>query len=415
MRVALIQPKIPQSEDENLLGIYPPVGLAWLAGNIFDEVEIIDLRLTSLTVKDWDVVGISCQTVGLEQCRTLAQQIRAKIPETVIVTGGHHSIVEDILRFSDFAVRREGEITFGELLSHIKRKRKRKRIKELKETNRIHKLEEYTQAINIPGVSTRYGSAPDRPPAELFRLNPPDYNTLSLTQYHPHEGTMVTSRGCPYHCIFCTRPFGNTWRGRKPSQVIEEAELLLEKGAQTLHIMDDLFTYDKERTLKICEGLASLHIMWDLPNGTRVDTVDQDLLNAMAESGCYRILYGIESAVKNVLKRIKKQITIEQIERAISMTKNAGTEAEGLFMVGNPGDTPETIKKTVEFIKKLDIKGHFSLATPYPGTDFWEWVKHHGRFLNVPYRNFEQTPVFETPDFSAEERLHMWKWASSCT
>ncbi|MBU7017270.1 MAG: radical SAM protein [Theionarchaea archaeon] len=412
MRVALIQPEIPQSEDENLLGIYPPMGLAWLAGNISDEVEIIDLRLTSLTVKDWDVVGISCQTVGLEQCRTLAQQIRAKMPEAVIVTGGHHSVVEDMLTFSDFVVRGEGEITFQELLLHIG---KIKRIRESKEAKGIRKLEEYMRTINIPGVSTLFGSSPDRLPAELFRLNSPDYNTLSLAQYHPHEGTMVTSRGCPYHCIFCTRPFGNTWRGRTPCQVVEEAEFLLENGAQTLHIMDDLFTYDKERTLKICEGLASLHITWDLPNGTRVDTVDQDLLNAMAESGCYRILYGIESGVEDILKRIQKQITIEQIERAISMTKKIGIEAEGLFMVGNPGDTPETIRKTVEFIGKLDIKGHFSLATPYPGTDFWRWVVHHGKFLDVPYKDFEQTPVFETLDFSAEERLNMWKWASSCT
>ncbi len=411
MSVALIQPEIPQSEDENLLGIYPPAGLAWIAGNISDEVEIIDLRLTSLTVKDWDVVGISCQTVGLEQCRMLAQQIREKSPETVIVTGGHHSVVEDILKFSDFAVRGEGEITFGELLSHIKEIK----LREIKEIREIKGIKEYKRIINLPGVSTPFGSAPDRPPAELSQLNPPDYNSLSLTQYHPHEGTMVTSRGCPYYCIFCTRPFGHTWRGRTPLQVVEEAELLLGKGAQTLHIMDDLFTYNKERTLKICEGFASLHTVWDLPNGTRVDSVDQDLLNAMAESGCYRILYGIESGVEDVLKRIRKQITTEQIERAISMTKNAGIEAEGLFMVGNPGDTPETIKKTVEFIKKLDIKGHFSLATPYPGTDFWRWVIHHGRFLDVPYRNFEQAPVFETPDFSAEERMHMWKWASSCT
>jgi anaerobic magnesium-protoporphyrin IX monomethyl ester cyclase len=403
MNVALIQPEIPQSEDENLLGVYPPVGLAWLAGNIFDEVEIVDLRLTSLMVRDWDVVGISCQTVGLERCRTLAQQIRALNPETVIVTGGHHSVVEDILRFSDFVVRGEGEITFRELLSPI---REEKEIKVIKEINNCKRI------INIPGVTTHFGSAPDRPPADLSRLNPPDYNTLSLTQYHPHEGTMVTSRGCPYHCIFCTRPFGHTWRGRTPSQVIEEAELLLGKGAQTLHIMDDLFTYDRERVLKICEGLASLQAVWDLPNGTRVDTVDQDLLNAMAESGCYRILYGIESGVKDVLKRIRKQITVEKIEKAVLMTKNAGIEAEGLFMVGNPGDTPETIKKTVEFIKKMDIKGHFSLATPYPGTDFWRWVNHHGRFLDIPYRNFEQTPVFETPDFSAEERIHMWEWAS---
>ena len=377
----------------------------------FLPVEILDLRLTSLTVKDWDVAGISCQTVGLEPCKTLAQQIRSKSPETVIVTGGHHSIVEELLSFSDFVVRGEGEITFRELLSYI-REIKGTKISKKVEIKENKEMKEYKRAINIPGVSCCHKSGPDRPPADLPRLNPPDYTILSLTQYHPHEGTMVTSRGCPYHCIFCTRPFGHTWRGRTPSQVVEEAEVLVGRGAQPLHIMDDLFTFDRERVLKICEGFASLHITWDLPNGTRVDTVDQDLLNAMAESGCYRILYGIESGVIDVLKEIKKQITVEQIEKAVSMTKNAGIEAEGLFMVGNPGDTPETVKKTVEFIKKLDIKGHFSLATPYPGTDFWRWVGDHGRFLDVPYKDFEQTPVFETPAFSAEERIHMWEWAS---
>jgi radical SAM superfamily enzyme YgiQ (UPF0313 family) len=222
---------------------------------------------------------------------------------------------------------------------------------------------------------------------------------------------MVTSRGCPFHCIFCTHPFGYTWRGRLPGQVLEEAEDLISRGASTLHILDDLFTWDHSRVSSICERLRSLDIHWDLPNGTRADTVNEELLTIMARSGCIRMLYGIESGVKDVLNHIKKQITLEKIEKAIKMTKKAGIDVEGLFMVGNPGDTYDTIRKTVNFAKKLDIKGHFSLATPYPGTEFWKWVETHGRFLQVPYEQFEQVPVFETHNFSAQERLEALEWA----
>ena len=396
MKVALIQPEVPQSEDENLLGVYPPMGLAWLAGNTrTHDIEVQDLRISPLVIKEWDVVGVSCQTVAVEECRTVAQKIREENPDTIIVTGGHHSLTEELLDFSDYVVRGEGEVTFSKLLSG---------------------LEKHRPVHTILGVSSREGSAPDRPPADLVKLNSPDYDVISVERYHPNEGTLVTSRGCPYHCTFCVRPFGHTWRGRTPSQVVEEARILRERGAEILHIMDDLFTYDRERVFKICKGLASLDVKWDLPNGTRVDTVDEDMLCTMAESGCERILYGIESGVEEVLKKIGKDITLNQIERAVSMTKKAGIEVEGLFMVGNPGDTPETIERTVEFARTLGIKGHFSLATPYPGTVFWKWVSNHGTFLNIPYSDFEQTPVFETPEFSREERMRMWEWASAaCT
>lgn len=396
MRIALIQPEVPQSEDEKFLGIYPPLGLAWLAGNAKGhDIRVLDLRCDPLKIEEWDVVGISCQTVSVKNCMELAQKVRSKLSEAVMITGGHHPVAQELLAFSDYVVRGEGELTFAELLHH------------LEEGSAIQSIQ------NIPGVTSHKGNNQDRPPADLTLLNPPNYDLISLSNYHPNQGTMVTSRGCPYHCIFCTSPFGHTWRGRTPSQVVAEAEYLLDRGASILHIMDDLFTYDRDRVFEICEGFRSLHVLWDLPNGTRVDTVDQEMLNTMAESGCVRILYGIESGVRDVLQRIRKHITLEKIDETVNLTKNAGIEVEGLFMVGNPGDTPETVKETVEFIKNLDMKGHFSLATPYPGTDFWKWVESHGTFLNIPYEDFEQTPVFETPDFSADERIHMWKWASA--
>ena len=393
MKIVLIQPEVPQSEDEEFLGIYPPLGLAWLAGNVKGhDLQVLDLRCDPLDIEEWDVVGISCQTVSLENCTELAQKIRDELPEAVIITGGHHPVPQELLDFSDYVVRGEGELTFAELLCHLKGSAKK--------------------IQSIPGVTSHKRTSPDRSPANLTLLNPPNYHVISLKKYYPNQGTMVTSRGCPYHCVFCISPFGHTWRGRTPSQVITEAEILLQKGASCLHIMDDLFTYDRKRVFKICEGFHSLHALWDLPNGTRVDTVDQAMLNTMAESGCTRILYGVESGVEDVLQKIRKQTTPQEIEETVELTKNAGIEVEGLFMVGNPGDTPQTVKKTVEFIKKLDIKGHFSLATPYPGTAFWKWVKTHGKFLNIPYEDFERIPVFETPDFSAEERLSMLEWAS---
>jgi anaerobic magnesium-protoporphyrin IX monomethyl ester cyclase len=392
MNVALIQPEVPHSPDEDLLGMYPPVGLAWLAGNIPKHTcEIVDLRVGPLPRKIWDVVGISCHTVSVEEAARVAEQVRTVCEDSIIVTGGPHTLPEKLLEFSDCVVRGEGEITFNELLTC---------------------LEQKNPYSAVPGVLTRDVSTPQRLPAELSRLHPPDYTAMSLSHYHPNQGMLVTSRGCPYHCVFCVSPFGHTWRGRTPSQVVQEALYLLEEGAPMLHIMDDLFTYQRERVLRLCTMFKELNCTWDLPNGTRADSVDADMLSTMAEAGCTRILYGIESGVQHVLDSIKKEITLEQIKKAISMSKEAGIEVEGLFMVGNPGDTPNTIRKTVDFIKDLDIKGHFSLATPYPGTAFWRWVEKHGNFLGVPYRDYEQVPIFETPEFSAQDRVCSLEWAS---
>jgi radical SAM superfamily enzyme YgiQ (UPF0313 family) len=393
MNIALIQPEIPQSEDEDLLGIYPPLGLAWLAGNTSGyHTQVVDLRCEPLIIGSWDVVGITCQTVSLNKCSIISQKIKSHLPDAIIITGGHHPLPCELLDFSDYTVRGEGEIVFTRLLSCI---------------------EDAKDITSIPNISSHRVHTPDGPPADITALHPPDYDCVPLKTYHPNQGAMVTSRGCPYTCIFCTRPFGRTWRGRTPAQVAAEAEALLARGANILHIMDDLFTYDRTRVFTICEMLTPFHTAWDLPNGTRVDTVDQPVLDAMAKSGCTRILYGIESGVDSVLKTIQKQITLDQIQKAVSMAKNAGIHVEGLFMVGNPGDTPKTITETVEFVKSLDITGHFSLATPYPGTDFWTWVEKNGTFLPVAYEDFEQVPVFETPDFSADDRLHMLQWAAA--
>ncbi|MBU7031701.1 MAG: radical SAM protein [Theionarchaea archaeon] len=391
MNVALIHPDVPQSEDEILLGLHPPVGLAWLAGNIPEQsVSVTDLRCEHLDMGQWDIVGLSCQTVSLEACRQVAAITREESPSSLIITGGHHSLSRDLLDFSDYVVKGEGEITFQRLLSSI-------------ETGK--------DPSTIPGLSSQVFNTPQGPPADITTLRAPEYGEIELRCYHPNEGCMVTSRGCPFSCVFCTHPFGYTWRGRLPAQVVAEAEDLISRGARSLHILDDLFTWDHSRVLAICEGFNSLQVPWDLPNGTRVDTVNRSLLTTMAESGCTRILYGIESGVPHILKLIKKQITLESIEKAIKMTKDAGIEVEGLFMIGNPGDTYETIKNSVEFAKNLDIKGHFSLATPYPGTEFWKWVEVHGRFLPVPYAMFEQVPVFETDEFSSEDRLSALHWA----
>jgi anaerobic magnesium-protoporphyrin IX monomethyl ester cyclase len=392
MKIALIHPPVPQSEDENLLGVYPPLGLLWLAGNIPNhQVHIYDLRYHPLHITDYDVVGITCQTVSVPNCAGIAEKIHQETPDTIIVTGGHHPIPQDLLPFSQYVVQGEGEITFRKLLHHI----------------------QGGPSCNS-GIISKTITTPQRNPAHLSGLHPPNYDVegFSLTNYHPNQGAMITSRGCPYNCLFCIAPFGHTWRGRTPSQVQADAEELTARGAPYLQIMDDLFTYDRERVFTICEKFKPLSVEWELPNGTRVDHIDHKMVTVMAASGCTRILYGIESGVTHVLKAIRKNITLEQIKHAIKTTRSAGINPEGLFMVGNPGDTPETIKKTVEFIKDLDITGHFSLATPYPGTDFWAWVKTHGTFLDVPYQDFEKVPVFETPDFSAYERLDMLHWAS---
>lgn len=186
---------------------------------------------------------------------------------------------------------------------------------------------------------------------------------------------MMTSRGCPCHCSFCSKAvFGSKYRTQSSIRVVDEIEYFHHRlGIKEIAFYDDVFTLDKRRTYAIADGILrrGLKICWTCES--RVNLVDKDLLRHIKQAGCYSIAYGIESGSQKMLDVLDKDATLEQAEEAVRISNEVGLQTVGYFMIGSPGETPGTIKETIEFAKKLILDyAQFAITTPFPGTKLYE-------------------------------------------
>jgi anaerobic magnesium-protoporphyrin IX monomethyl ester cyclase len=252
----------------------------------------------------------------------------------------------------------------------------------------------------------------------------PAYHLLPRRKYKPHPphglaspfAAIVTSRGCPYRCAYCSKPvFGSKFRAQSPARVVEEVTYLKEKfGVKEIAFYDDIFTLDKKRAHDIAEATIQkgIKIFWTCE--ARVNLVDRELLYHMKQAGCYAIAYGIESASPDILKTLKKDITLEQVEAAVRISREVGLQTIGYLMLGSPGETPDTIRQTIDFARKLKLDfAQFSVTTPYPGTELYE-LYMQDRHDNIPWESFvyagtdsRMTPIFETNHLSRND-LKRW-------
>jgi radical SAM superfamily enzyme YgiQ (UPF0313 family) len=416
MRVVLVQPSGGSQFP------VPPLGLGYLAAVLERrgfEVKIIDLNVESsgaleehLSRERPEVVGVSCAVGNAREAFTVVSNVKSHFPECFVVVGGPYASVmgEDMLVRHweiDAAVIGEGEATFVELME---------RLQSMQALNDINGL------IFHDGSKTR--SNPSRDPVEVLDSLPsPNREKLPMKLYRENAGVVFTSRGCPYQCVFCSRSvFGRRWRGHSPEYVLKEIELLVKHyRVAGLSFLDDNFTFDLDRAEKIMEGMIAKK--WKLSlyfwNGIRVDSIDEGLLTRMKKAGCTAINYGVESVDPEVLAKTAKGITIDQVEKTIRLTREAGIKANVFLMVGNPGDTAKVFDETRKFVERVKVDGvHLSLATPIPGTEFWSWVNKNGRWLSYdreelldwPIDDVEDAyPVFETLDFTAKQRTEAFR------
>jgi radical SAM superfamily enzyme YgiQ (UPF0313 family) len=292
--------------------------------------------------------------------------VKRLCPGAVTVWGGPHVSFadEDLLRnhtWVDVIVRGEGEETLVELME---------------------KVRESGKFDNVLGISWRGtdGSIhrnPSRPFREdLDQLPRPAWHLLKLSQYRAFGdgASVLTSRGCPHRCVFCVgrKMIGAKGRFRSPASVVDEMEALVQLGFRKIRVEDDLFTFRKERALAICQELTrrGLSVKWRAY--ARVDTVDIELLKWMRQAGCERILYGAESGSPEILQHIRKGITPEQTRRAVEMARDAGIGVLASFVLGLPGETPQTLRQTLKFAESLRVPYSLNLLTPYMGTEIRE-------------------------------------------
>jgi anaerobic magnesium-protoporphyrin IX monomethyl ester cyclase len=226
---------------------------------------------------------------------------------------------------------------------------------------------------------------------------------------------MITSRGCPYNCVFCTvhTVMGKKWRARSPENVVDEIEQIV----RTYHIkqidfLDDNMTLDKKRMETICDLIVKrkLDIEWYTPSGVRADTLDENLLTKMKESGCKKIRVAPESGVQHVVDQIiKKNLSLKEVEKAVVLSKKVGIKVGCFFVIGLIGETKKDIEETINYAYELRRLGAdsfiFSIATPQYGTELYEQAKRGG-FLRDGFSDEALSaaePLIETPEFTTDD------------
>jgi len=197
--------------------------------------------------------------------------------------------------------------------------------------------------------------------------------------------TIITSRGCPYKCTYCSKPItGDTWRARSVDNVIAEWEWLVKDlGATEIGITDDIWNLDRQRAKALCRTLikANLnHVPWVTVHGMKVNNTDAELFQLMKQAGCKRVGFGIENGDDWMLRHvIKKGQTVDMVRKAVGYAKAAKLETMGFFIFGMPGETEASMEKTISLSLELDPDlAHFMMAAPFPGTAMWETLKEHG-------------------------------------
>lgn len=357
----------------------PPLGLALLS-SIWDHQghtsQIIDAAVLGLDTRDilsrihpaTDFVGITATTPEITSAVAIARAVRERFPGISIVMGGahptvfHREMVSD--NICDMVVRNEGEIPVMELA----RGTPYPLIPNLTWRNSGN------ETVINSGLST---------PTDLDALPFPAYQKLPMHLYHSALGAarkspsigMVTSRGCPGKCTFCfSDMFGSRIQFMSPARIIEHIEHLQKNyGIKEISFYDDTFTTRTNNVIELCSIMMEREIKISWSCFARVDTVTPDLLLFMKKAGCHQIMYGFESADENILNAINKQINLQQIRKAIDWTRASGMNIRGAFMLGNPGETPESMQKTIAFAVSAGIQfAIFNITTPYPGTAMYK-------------------------------------------
>jgi radical SAM superfamily enzyme YgiQ (UPF0313 family) len=302
----------------------------------------------------------------------IAKRIKAIDKDIVTVIGGIHATLNyrDMAKHwsIDYVVVGEGEFTFLELVTTLQNRG---------DPRTVEGLAFRTSDDNI--VVT-----PSRPRIEdLDSLPWPARHLFDMNVYNRNRDTkMITSRGCPYRCIYCStaRFHGSKFRAVSAERVIDEMEYLINTyKLKSISFADDIFTLDRQRTYRICQIIneKGLQVKWGC--STRVDRVDQELLTVMHKAGCNQIFYGIESVSQQVLDTVHKGFTVEQAKQAIRWTKEAGIDVEESFIIGLPCDTYKSVMHIADFIKETKpSRIALNILYPFPGTYISEHMEEFG-------------------------------------
>ena len=400
MKLALIIP--PFDHDRSYgggvfrRGMLPPLGVGYLAAMakkhghdvVFFDAPILnyDIQATVDAVKqaDANVVGISVLTKTMASAYELAEALKSDEPARTIVMGGAHITsfyknIFDQCPHVDYLIPGEGEVTLAELLDCLEKHIDPKGVNGLlirmpDGTTHTTPMREYVKDLDtLPHpLRSAYRN-------ELYIPLPNQSRRLPAT-------TVITSRGCPYgKCGFCYQggKYASPYRRRSPENVVEEIiQIVDEIGIKEVAFWDDNFCINKKWIHTFCDLLDenNIHIKWSV--FARVNVVSEEILQRMAQSGCWNIYFGFESGSQENLDFIRKGITLDQSRNAVRCAKKAGMEIRGSFIFAMPGDTPEKAEETIRFACEINVD--WLVFYPYqvqPGTYLGDIAPEYGTVL----------------------------------
>ncbi len=426
MKLLFLDPPGFQHQGYNL-------GLAMLCGSlageghqtlVFDRNEGGDLEQV-ISAFSPQVIGVSIKTATYSAGVRLAEQAAAIQPDALIVAGGPHPTIEpeDVLsgsRAINVALSGEAERAVVDLTRRLGEIGEKYLREQCIRSRTGQDSAELTEALaDVPGIGYRSGSGQVyKNPVELIHdldsLPFPRLESFINVDAGSRPYHLMTSRGCPFRCAYCSvrSIAGRRLRTRSVEHVVEE--LLFAKscyGMSGFEIDDDNFTLKLDRAKMFCEVLLQrrVDLPWYLPNGIRAEMLDSELAYLLAKANCHTVALGIETADPDVLRTIHKGMTPESVTSAVDLLHAEGIRVMGFFIVGLPGSDLQSDLRTIDFERNLALDDRiYNAYVPYPCTEGYEWAEKHGRFL-ADYRDAlhfsdREETVFETPEYPAGQR-----------
>ena len=428
MRVLLVNPPHSLSAHNPLASSglsLPPLGLLYIAAFLRKEMpaaelKVLDLPGRGLSAADLekelaafkpDLAGITVYTGAFTSAMNVSSAIKKACPECFVVAGGHHATARpgECLEKGAFdaVVSGEGERAFSELALKLQKR----------------------EPLTIPGLTLKNNAGPAAgkyPPLDLDSLPMPARDLLDLKLYRPAVfgykrlpvTSMVTSRGCPFSCKFCSKSvFGSDYRAQSPEKTLEEIVHLMENySVREISFQDDTFTFDRKRVIDLCGLIISrgLDLTWSCM--TRVDLVDEELLSKMKESGCVSIAFGIDGASDGACGLMNKGFGAEKARSAVAAARKAGIETRGYYVFGYPGETLASMEAALKNIMEIGTDHvFFAFAHPFFDTELYAEAREKGLLkatdeeLRDSYDNTQ--PLITVPGAGPEELLKFYRKA----
>ncbi|MQY62129.1 radical SAM protein [archaeon] len=373
------------------------------------QVELLDNYLLKKPIEDVkqevkrlapEMLGMTCGSVTYRRCIETAKAVKEVLPACKVVVGGWHPsyLPESMLQHPaiDYVVMGEGERAIVELAKSIT------------------KGEDDSAIAKISGLAYRRGEKITKnAPTFISDLDQVPFPARHLLPMHLYSremeylsvkpvDTMNVIRGCPYNCAFCEtkKLWGSKCRAFSPSRVVEELNhLVSDYGTKGIYFVGDNFTIHKKRTIELCREIKKSKLDLEWVCDTRVDLISRELLKEMKAAGCRTIWFGVESGSSRILKKINKQITLQQALDAFKLCREEEIRTASSFMLGLPGETVKDMEASFKFARKLDPDWvRFNIFVGYPGSDLYDEIMAKGLYDRVE----DFVTYVKTDDFNYE-------------